>query len=187
MGRGTPQASQAGYITASLAMDDLIASTGVYYRALANAQFMDNLLRQVASIRSEGIIASPTPGNLKVATCATQDIASSAADLLISLHWSGQGEIPVLGPEDLSFQRDGGYYVRCSGQTDSFSGVAGRGAESRPFLSGARSEAMADGMVRMMMAVREGIYSNAARSQNYKTPTTFRLWCETVLRPAIFA
>ena len=36
-------------------MDDLIASTGVAYRALANPSFMDNLLRQVRSIRDQGV------------------------------------------------------------------------------------------------------------------------------------
>lgn len=37
LGRGKPQAGHAGQITASLAMDDLIASTGVRYRALARS------------------------------------------------------------------------------------------------------------------------------------------------------
>ena len=54
LGRGTPVAGRAGLVTASLAMDDLIASTGVAYRALANPSFMDNLLRQVDSIRDHG-------------------------------------------------------------------------------------------------------------------------------------
>ncbi|MBP2326895.1 hypothetical protein JOF56_007280 [Kibdelosporangium banguiense] len=35
LGRGTPVGDRAGLVTASLAMDDLIASTGVAYRALA--------------------------------------------------------------------------------------------------------------------------------------------------------
>jgi uncharacterized protein YbjT (DUF2867 family) len=36
LGRGTPWADQAGYVTGSLAMDDLIAASGVAYRALTN-------------------------------------------------------------------------------------------------------------------------------------------------------
>jgi len=35
LGRGTPWAGQAGFVTASLAMDDLIAASGVAYRALS--------------------------------------------------------------------------------------------------------------------------------------------------------
>src|SRR6266481_7381635 len=36
LGRGTPWAAQAGFVTGSLAMDDLIAASGVAYRALTN-------------------------------------------------------------------------------------------------------------------------------------------------------
>lgn len=35
LGRGTPMAGRAGPVTASLAMDDMIAGSGVAYRALA--------------------------------------------------------------------------------------------------------------------------------------------------------
>jgi hypothetical protein len=45
LGRGTAVAGRAGYVTASLAMDDLIAGSGVAYRALTMPSFMDNLLR----------------------------------------------------------------------------------------------------------------------------------------------
>jgi uncharacterized protein YbjT (DUF2867 family) len=54
LGRGTAVAGHAGLVTASLAMDDLIASSGVSYRALTMPSFMDNLLRQVESIRNPG-------------------------------------------------------------------------------------------------------------------------------------
>src|SRR3984885_7008889 len=44
LGRGTPWADRAGYATGSLAMDDLIASTRVAYRALNHPSLMDNTL-----------------------------------------------------------------------------------------------------------------------------------------------
>ena len=47
-------AGNAGLVTASLAMDDLIAGTGVSYRALAMPSFMDNLLGQAGRIREAG-------------------------------------------------------------------------------------------------------------------------------------
>jgi hypothetical protein len=40
-------------------MDDLIASTGVSYRAVTNPSFMDNLLRQVESIKNKGAFFLP--------------------------------------------------------------------------------------------------------------------------------
>jgi uncharacterized protein YbjT (DUF2867 family) len=103
LGRGTAMAAQAGYVTASLAMDDLIASTGVGYRALTMPSFMDNIARQVALIKDQGVFTSPLSGHRKLPTCATKDIAAVAVDLLLDPSWSGVDEVPVLGPEDLSF------------------------------------------------------------------------------------
>lgn len=46
LGRGTDMAARAGHVTASLAMDDMIAETGVHFRALTMPSFMDNVLRR---------------------------------------------------------------------------------------------------------------------------------------------
>ena len=101
LGRGAP-GTNAGLVSASLAMDDLIASTGVSYRALTMPSFMDNILRQVEAIKSQGMFFSPISGDRKLPTCATRDIAAVAARLLLDHSWSGQDSVPVLGPEDLS-------------------------------------------------------------------------------------
>ena len=100
---GTPWAARAGYVTASLAMDDLIASTGVAYRALTNPSFMDNIAAQAAAIKNQGMFFSPIDGDRKLPAVATRDIAAAAARLLLDDSWSGAGEVPLLGPEDLSF------------------------------------------------------------------------------------
>ena len=103
LGRGTAVAARAGNVTASLAMDDLIASTGVSYRALTMPSFMDNLLRQADAIKNQGAFFSPISGDRKLPACATRDIAAATAELLLDSSWSGVGHVPVLGPEDLSF------------------------------------------------------------------------------------
>jgi len=54
LGRGV--ARNAGLVSASLAMDDAIARTGVNYRALTMPSFMDNILRQADAIRSRGFV-----------------------------------------------------------------------------------------------------------------------------------
>ncbi len=132
LGRGKAQAKRAGNITASLAMDDLIASAGVNYRALANSSFMDNILRQTATIKSNGFFSSPTPGDLKVATCATRDIAAIAAKMLIDRSWSGNGDFPVLWSRRFVFQRNGANHVGCSRQAGALRGNVGRGSKDRP-------------------------------------------------------
>ena len=66
LGRGTPWADKAGYVTGSLAMDDLIAASGASYRALTNPSFMDNTVRQVPSIKNQGMFFSPIAGDRKL-------------------------------------------------------------------------------------------------------------------------
>ncbi|HME64164.1 MAG TPA: NAD(P)H-binding protein, partial [Streptosporangiaceae bacterium] len=70
LGRGTAVAGHAGLVTASLAMDDLIASSDVSYRALTMPSFMDNLLRQAQSIREQGMFFLPISGDRKLPSCA---------------------------------------------------------------------------------------------------------------------
>lgn len=101
LGRGWPK--NAGLVSASLAMDDLIESTGVSCRALTLPSFMDNILRQVEPIKNQGMFFSPISGDRKAPACATRDIAAVAARLLLDPSWIGQGSVAVLGPEDLSF------------------------------------------------------------------------------------
>jgi uncharacterized protein YbjT (DUF2867 family) len=102
LGRGFD--GPTGLAGGSLAMDDVIAATGVAYRALTMPSFMDNLLRQVDAIRAQGAFFAPLDGERRRPTCATQDIAAVAVEQLLDETWTGQAEVPVLGPEDLSQQ-----------------------------------------------------------------------------------
>ncbi len=184
LGRGSAQAAHAGYITASLAMDDLIAGTGVSYRALTMPSFMDNILRQAGPIKEQNMFFSPTPGDLKTATCATHDIAAAAAKLLLDPSWNGRGEVEVLGPEDLSFNDMAQIISETLGQPVRFVEMSNEALKAG-LLQRGRSEAMAQGMIDMMTAINEGIYSRQPRTAENTTPTSFRQWCEEVLKPAV--
>jgi uncharacterized protein YbjT (DUF2867 family) len=184
LGRGTPMADRAGLVTASLAMDDLIAGTGVNYRALTMPSFMDNLLRQVPPICDRGEFFWPDKGDRKAPTCATRDIAEVAAQLLIDRSWNGQGHRAVLGPEDLS-QND---------MARIMSEVLGRSIVHREvpieafkaqLLAAGMSPAFVQGYADMMTAKADGLDNAESRTAENTTPTTFRQWCEDVLRPAV--
>jgi hypothetical protein len=63
-------------------MDDLIATTGVAYRAPPNPSLMDNILRQADAIKNQGVFFSPISGDRKLPTDATRDTAAATRLLL---------------------------------------------------------------------------------------------------------
>ncbi len=188
LGRGTSCAGRAGFVTASLAMDDLIASTGVAFRALTAASFMDNLLRQVPLIRDRGMFSGVGSPSRKLPTVATRDIAAVAARLLLDTSWAGQQEIPLLGPEDLSATDMAAVVSGALGTPVRYQQIPGRAFRDQLTGHGA-SAAMAQGMLDMMTAKDNGLDNVAARTPRHAidTPTTFRQWCEDTLRPAVRA
>ena len=186
LGRGTVAARHAGLATASLAMDDLIASTGVSYRALTMPSFMDNLLRQVPAIKDRGVFVTPISGDRKLPSCATRDIAAAAARLLLDGSWSGAGHVAVLGPEDLSFNDMAQIMSEVLSQPVRYQQITGQALKDR--LTGAgMSDAMAQATVDMVIAKDQGLDNAEPRTPESTTPTSFRQWCEQVLRPAVLA
>jgi uncharacterized protein YbjT (DUF2867 family) len=184
LGRGTPWADRAGYVTGSLAMDDLIAASGVAFRALCNPSFMDNTIRQAASIRDQGMFFSPIAGDRKLPTVATRDIAAAAACLLLDEGWSGVGEVPLLGPEDLSFNDMAEVMSDVLGKEVRFQQNTFEAYKNR-FVSFGMSDAMAQGMTDMAWAKNEGVDNGVQRTPENSTPTSFRQWTEEVLKPAV--
>ena len=184
LGRGTAVAGHAGLVTASLAMDDLIAGAGVNYRALTMPSFMDNLLRQTESIKNRDVFVTPISGDRKLPSCATRDIAAVAARLLLDDCWSGAGHVAVLGPEDLSFNDMAQIMAEVLGRPVRFQQISFEAYKSR-FLEFGMSEAMAQGMTDMAAAKNNGLDNAVPRTPQSTTPTSFRNWCEEVLKPAV--
>ena len=184
LGRGTAWAARAGYVTGSLAMDDLIAGSGVAYRALTNPSFMDNIARQVEAIKTQGMLFSPIAGDRKLPFVATRDIAAAASRVLLDESWSGTDEVPLLGPEDLSFNDMAEIISDVLGQEVRFQRTTFEAYKDR-FLDFGMSEAMAQGMTDMACAKNEGLDNAIQRTPENSTPTSFRQWCEEVLKPAV--
>jgi uncharacterized protein YbjT (DUF2867 family) len=182
LGRGWPK--DAGYATASIHMDDMLAATGASFRALACPSLMDNMLRQAALIRNHGMFYLPVAGDFRTPQVATRDIAAIAAGLLRDRSWSGARDLTLLGPEDIS----------CDDQARIMSDVLGKPvtfretsmAEMKAMILGrGASEGMAQAMIDMVVAKNEGIDHMIPRSPENSTPTSFRAWCDGVLRPAL--
>jgi uncharacterized protein YbjT (DUF2867 family) len=186
LGRGTAVAGHAGLVTASLAMDDLIASSGVSYRALTMPSFMDNLLRQTEPIKNRSVFVTPISGDRKLPSCATRDIATVAARLLLDKSWSGASHVAVLGPQDLSFNDMAQIMSEILGKPVRYQQISAQALKDR--LTGAgMSDAMAQGTVDMMVAKDQGLDNAEPRTPESTTATTFGQWCQETLKPAVLA
>ncbi|WIN00548.1 NAD(P)H-binding protein [Actinoplanes oblitus] len=183
LGRGTPWERTAGHVTAALAMDDLIAAGGTPYRALANPSFMENTLRQLPSIIGQGVLSSVLAPDRRVPTCSTDDIATVATRLLLDDGWTGHGEVPVLGPEDLSGTDQARIISEVLDRPVRYVSVPADEFEAT-LLSHGMSAAAAAGMREMAVAKNAGLDNGVPRTPENSTPTTFRDWCERVLKPA---
>ena len=182
LGRGVTE--KAGLVSASHAMDELIAATGVAFRALALPSFMDNLLRQVEPIRSRGVFFGPLSGHRKHPSCATRDIAAAAARLLLDHSWSGRADVPLLGPEDLSLDDMAAIMSEVLQKPVRFQQIPGDAFKAQ-LLERGMSEAMAEGTLDMMVAKGKGLDDAEPRTLEATTPTSFRQWCLEVLKPAV--
>jgi len=184
LGRGTPWAGQAGFVTGSLAMDDLIAASAVAYRALTNPYFMEDTVRQAESIKNQGVFFWPIAGDHKLPAVATRDIAAAASRLLLNARWSGAEEVPLLGPEDLSFNDMAEIMSQVLGKDVRFQQITFEAYKDR-FVRLGMSDAMAQGYSDMAWAKNEGLDNGVQRTPENSTPTSFRQWCEEVLKPAV--
>jgi uncharacterized protein YbjT (DUF2867 family) len=158
LGRGWPGPS--GQLAAAFAMDDLFESTGVAYRSLGMPFFMENLLHQAGRIRDEGVFSLPNTADRVLLTVATGDIATVAAGLLRDETWTGQQDVPVIGPDNLT----------PAGMAGVMSEVLGRPVrfEQAPLPAH-------PGMAGMVTAQNDGIYDKAAAAP--RQATGFREWC----------
>ncbi|MGD1223151.1 NAD(P)H-binding protein [Streptomyces krungchingensis] len=186
LGRGTPLADRAGLVTASLAMDDLIAGTGVAYRALACPSFFENLLEEADSIREKGVFADTVDADRKAPLVAVADIAATAAGLLLNRSWTGTDSVPVLGPRDLSPDDLARIMTEQLGRPVRY--------ERRPLdelsstlVGHGLNETFVQGIVDMKRAKDEGLDAGVARTPATTSPTGFEQWCARTLKPAVLS
>jgi len=183
LGRGTQR--YTGYVSASLAMDDLLRSTGAHLRALAAPSLMDNFLREVASLR-EGVVRGGAPADLSAPMVARRDIAAVAARLLLDQTWTGQDDLPVLGPENLSYDDVTRILTEVLGRPVRYERTGFEASEQAMIGYGA-SPGMARAIIEMARAKSQGLDDVDTPDRATVTPTTLRQWSQEELKPAIDA
>lgn len=167
-------------------MDDLIAGSGVAYRALANPSFFENLLEEADSIRDTGVFTDVVDADRKAPLVAVADIAAIAAGLLMDRSWTGIEDVPVLGPRDVSpndlariMTEQFGRPVRYERQPfdEMYTTLVGYGL----------NEAFVQGIVDMKRAKDQGLDAGVARTPDTASPTGFEQWCAETLKPAVLS
>lgn len=176
--------AMAGVVTSSFAKDVEFERAGFHVRALWCPSFMENMLRSIESLRTQGIFVGPSRPDVKAPFVATRDIATSAARLLLDRSWTGAGGLAVLGPEDLSFDDIAAITGDVLGRPIRYQRVPGEAYKAQLMKYGA-SEDFAKGLIDMHAAKDRGLDNSEPRTQETTTPTTYRQWCTEVLEPAI--
>jgi uncharacterized protein YbjT (DUF2867 family) len=183
-GLGHKEVTDAG--STGRAMDELIGKTGVSYRTLRMPAFMENLLWQVEPIKHQGMFFYPISGDRKLPTCSTRDIAAVAARLLLDGSWIVQDYVPILGPEDLSYNDEARIMSEVLQRPIRYQQVPAE-AYKASLMQHGQTEASAQWLADLLTAVDGGLYNSEPRTPECTTPTSFRQWCEEVLKPAVLA
>ena len=183
LGRDTPWQDRAGMATASIHMVDLLRETGVAIRAVALPAFIDNALQQVDSIR-QGRMTGVIDPDKKLPHTAARDSGAAAARLLRDRSWTGQEDVPVLGPEELSYADLATIVSEVIGREVRYEQISYDDGAERLRRIGA-NEAFIQAYQAMLRAKNEGMDNVARRSAAIVGPTSFRQWAEEVLGPAV--
>ena len=185
LGRGTQWEDQAGLVTASVRMVDLFRATNAAVRGIAMPSFMENTLMQLDAIRA-GQLFGPIDPDKKLPHTATRDMADAAARLLIDRSWSGNEDLPVLGPDDLSFDDIAAIISDVIGREVRYQQVPFDAIRAQLIGRGMPQD-YAEGYVAMMRCKNEGMDNIAAQTAAITGANSFRAWAEQALKPSIAA
>lgn len=144
------------------------------------------MLRSIGSLRAQGVFVGMSQPDVKAPYVATRDIAASAARLLRDRSWSGAGGLAVLGPEDLTLDEMAAITAEVIGRPIRYQRISPDAYKAELIEYGA-SEAFAESLVKMMAAKDSGLDSSEPHTSENTTPTSYRQWCNEVLKPAISA
>ncbi|WP_428489981.1 NAD(P)H-binding protein [Rhodopila sp.] len=183
LGRDTPWQERAGNATGSIQMVDLLRTTGAAVRGLALPAFMENALRQAPAIR-QGKMFGPIAPDKKLPHTASRDTGAAAAGLLSDRSWSGQEDVPVLGPEELSYTDLAAIISEVTGREVRYERQTYE-AYKEAAIGYGLTDAFAQGFVDMLRAKEEGMDNVAPRATAIIGATSFRQWVEEELQPAL--
>ena len=183
LGRNTEWQDRAGNVAGSTRMVDPLRTTDAAVRGLAWPAFMENALQQVATIRQGQMFGSIDPGK-KLPHTAALDTAAAAARLLLDRSWTGQEDVPVLGPEKLSYNDLAAITSEVIGREVRYQQVPLEAFKAQ-LMGRDFTDAFAQGYFDVLRIKNDGMDNVALRSTAIIGATSFRRWAEEKLKPAV--
>jgi uncharacterized protein YbjT (DUF2867 family) len=152
---------------------------------LRPAQFMDNLLRSIAPLRSMGILPGPAPESVPMPWIATKDIGHYAAERLAARTFSGSSTQELLGPREYSMNQVTAILGKAIGKPDLEYMQAPLGAIESALVATGMPKASAALLIEMMGGAGKGLLNpQEPRSAKNTTPTTLEWFASEVFAPA---
>jgi uncharacterized protein YbjT (DUF2867 family) len=175
----------SGPVSPLLAIEKAFEANVPHTVALRPTFFMENVLRSLDTLASQGTIYSPVPGNVPVPQVATRDIAAVAAEELLDGKWTGHRIRGVHGPRDISQDQVAEILSKTLGRPVKYVQITVDQAR-QGMLGAGFPEFAADLFCEMYTAVLSGRMIPAeSRSAETTTPTTFEQFARDVVAPAV--
>jgi uncharacterized protein YbjT (DUF2867 family) len=146
--------------------------------------FMENFFQELESIKRDGAVYYPFPGDLPRPWIAAQDVGDVAAELLLEAKWSGHQIRGLHGPADLTFAEATKILSDSIGKPLKYVQITPDQAH-QAFLSMGASPGFAKAYVELFQAIAKPEAVAESRTRQTTTPTTLREWCDTILRPLV--
>ncbi len=149
---------------------------------LRPAYFMENSLMQVASVKESGNMFTTFKGDTRFPMIATADIAAGAAELLLNPNWEGEKIVELQGAADISYDEIATELSSVLGKPITHMTIS-----KEQFKEGMVQMGGSAHMGELLAEITEGVESghitfHQARDAKTSTPTSYRMFAETVFK-----
>ncbi|WP_031031599.1 NmrA family NAD(P)-binding protein [Streptomyces albus] len=183
---GAELRSGAGEIDGLGRTEEMLDATGAHVLHLRCGFFHTNLLFEVETLRTEGVLRTTLPLDHAMPWVDPRDIGDVVAARLLSTDWTGRQTQGVHGPADLTYTEVARILTEVLGRPVRAEHVGDDEVRERLRAAGL-GEKQIEGVVGMSVWMREGHPVEDPRSVLTTTPTTLASWAWENLRPLLAA
>jgi uncharacterized protein YbjT (DUF2867 family) len=147
--------------------------------------FMENLLMNIGTIRSMGMLAGGSPGDFKMPMIAAKDVGTYAAGRLRTHDFSGSSTQELLGPRDVTMKEVAGIIGPAIGKPSLHYAHVPFLVLEPALVSMGMPKKSAELLIEMWKAGNNGLVApQEPRSASNSTPTTVEQFIAEVFAPA---